>query len=177
MAKKKKKGCMGNLLLILICLGIGFYFSDKAINSITNLFNPTDQSEETTVKVSSATEAKIETEKQTEYDLTEMNIAISNSLIEAHEFALTDNDYYYHSIVEELELQDNGALHVIVTDDFYLMSEEEKTLVLQTANNIAKTQIFLKTEKDESLFITAYDKNGNKVAQSKMFNVTEYNFE
>lgn len=191
---KKRGGCLTWIFILGVFTVIGYLWKPQASDT-----KPTETQttvEIATTQAASETPTTVESTENTadgklsKEDLVPLNVAISDSLSESHKFALgeldengnpTDNgepdeDYLPYLLLEEIELQENGALHVTVSDDFKNLSEDEKTLILNTASDVAGLPYFLKTEEQKSFYITALDKNGNKVAQSKMLNVLEYDF-
>lgn len=196
--QKKKGGCLKNSLFIILGLtAIGLFLPKGEKNEPTKPLEPSTEltkivetEEKTTVKMeetSVTTESEVtettqgqdtfgEPKSEVNYDINEINGKIWDSLEESKKFAETDPDYTYHAFIDTLEVQQTGALHVVVTDEFNSLSEEDKKTVLQTANNIAKLEIFMQTNEDNPLFITALNMAGEKIAQSKMTNFTEYTF-
>ncbi|EHR38135.1 hypothetical protein ACWOB1_01595 [Facklamia languida] len=190
--EKKKGGCLKNaLFIILVLVIVGYFFpQDEGNNTNDNQITQTEIStvsethEKPTLKEDNTSPQETtqgqdefgEPKSDTNYDISEVNEKIWDSLEESKEFAKTDPDYMYHAYIDSLEIQQTGALHVVVTDEFNYLSDEDKKLVLQTANNIAKLEVFMKTNEDNSLFITALNMSGEKIAQSKMTNFTEYKF-
>lgn len=152
---KKTIFLTGSLLLLTACGG------NQTAENIT----------ETTATVTT------EESKKLPYDLAEMNAKISDYFNESVLFNQQGHDGYEWTVfVKEIELQESEAFHVTITDEFKLLSNEDKTLILQNVHNAARVPIFLQTEKQRNHYIAAYDSNGEKVANSKMTNVLEYEF-
>lgn len=118
-----------------------------------------------------------ETTEKLSYDYLEMNSKIIDSFEESVSFNEQGEDgYEWTQYVYELELQESGAVHVTVEDTFIDLSEEDKTFVLNSVNNLVNMEIFLVTEETKSYYITANDRDGNKVAQSEMLDFLKYKF-
>lgn len=136
---------------------------DKTTEPKTTQQTSTEKIDEPTGKVS--------------YDIADMNIKITDSFNESVQFNQDGADgYEWTAYISEIKLNENGAIHTIVTDDFLLLDDTQKTEILNHVNTSVNMVIFLETSEDKSYFITAFDSNNNKVAQSKVTKVTEYKF-
>lgn len=125
--------------------------------------NTTEQSDETTKKVN--------------YDIAAMNVKIADSFNESVQFNQDGADGYgWTTFITNIELNENEAIHAIVSDNFSLLTDEEKTEVLNRVSSTVNMVVFLETEIDKSYFITAHNSSGDKVAQSKITDVLEYKF-
>ncbi|WP_371399962.1 hypothetical protein [Streptococcus pyogenes] len=137
--------------------------------------NTTTEAKEETSESTEATEAS---SAKATYDVAEMNVKISDSFNESVQFNQDGADgYEWTAHIYELKLKDNGAINATVNDSFSTLSDTEKTEVLNSVSRAVNMVVFLETEEDKSYFITAYDQSGNKIAQSRMTNVLEYDFE
>lgn len=137
---------------------------EKATETTTTQQSTTEQSEQPTEKVS--------------YDVAAVNVKITDSFNESVQFNQNGEDgYEWTAHIYELKLKDNGAINATVNDSFSALSDTEKTEVLNSVSRLVNMIVFLETEEDRPYFITAYDQAGNKVAQSHMTNVLEYDFE
>ncbi|WP_368385052.1 hypothetical protein [Streptococcus dysgalactiae] len=115
--------------------------------------------------------------KKVNYDVADMNVKITDSFNESVQFNKDGADgYEWTTYISELKLNDNGAIHTTVTDDFLLLDEAQKTEVLNHVSSSVNMVVFIETSEDKPYFITAFDVNNNKVAQSKVTKVTEYKF-
>ena len=170
---KKKMGCLGNAVFIVIVLAVLFpsIFNNKNDNS--------DDSDSATSEQITTFESEIE-ETQTssqDYDLGELNSKVLDSFIEASEFNQQGADGYEWTVyVKDIEINNKEAIHVNVINDFMLLDNSSKTEVLDSVQRCVGIQYFLLTENQRSFYTTAYDESGNKVAQSEMFNLNSYKF-
>ena len=133
---------------------------------------------ETKQETSESAETTEASSEKATYDVAEMNVKISDSFNESVQFNQEGVDgYEWTAHIYELKLKDNGAINATVNDSFSTLSDTEKTEVLNSVSRAVNMVVFLETEEDKSYFITAYDQSGNKIAQSHMTNVLEYDFE
>ena len=138
----------------------------------------TTTAEQSSTSESSSTETTEQSSEKVAYDVAEMNVKITDSFNESVQFNQDGHDgYEWTSYIYEIKLKDNGAINATVNDNFSTLSDTEKTEVLNSVSRAVNMVMFLETEEDKSYFITAYDQAGNKVAQSHMTNVLEYDFE
>lgn len=138
----------------------------------------TTTTKQSSTSESSSTETTEQSSEKVAYDVAEMNVKISDSFNESVQFNQEGADgYEWTAHIYELKLKDNGAINATVNDSFSTLSDTEKTEVLNSVSRAVNMVVFLETEEDKSYFITAYDQAGNKVAQSHMTNVLEYDFE
>lgn len=136
-----------------------------------------DKTTEPKTTQQTSTEKIDEPTEKVSYDIADMNIKITDSFNESIQFNQDGSDgYEWTAYISEIKLNENGAIHTIVTDDFLLLDDKQKTEVLNHVNTSVNMVIFLETSEDKSYFITAFDSNNNKVAQSKVTKVTEYKF-
>lgn len=170
---KKKMGCLGNAVFIIIVLVVLFpsIFNNKNDSS--------DDSDSATSEQITTFESDIE-ETQTssqDYDLGELNSKVLDSFIESGEFNQQGADGYEWTVyVKDIEINNKEAIHVNVFNDFMLLDDSSKTEVLDSVQRCVGLQYFLLTENQRSFYTTAYDESGNKVAQSEMFNLNSYKF-
>ncbi|HEP1823775.1 TPA: hypothetical protein VB895_001273 [Streptococcus suis] len=138
----------------------------------------TETTEESSTAENSTAEETEPSSETVAYDVAEMNVKITDSFNESVQFNQDGHDgYEWTSYIYEIKLKDNGAINATVNDNFSTLSDTEKTEVLNSVSRVVNMVVFLETEEDKSYFITAYDRAGNKVAQSRMTNVLKYKFE
>lgn len=112
-----------------------------------------------------------------DYDVADMNVKITDSFNESIQFNQDGADgYEWTAYINEIKLKDNGAVQVTVSDDFIILDDAQKTEVLNHVSTTVNMVVFIETSENKSYFITAFDTNNTKVAQSKVTKVTEYKF-
>ncbi|MGX7104926.1 hypothetical protein [Globicatella sanguinis] len=139
-------------------------------------------SETTTVEETEATTEETTeetTEDKTKYDLVEMNLKIADSFEESVEFNEQGHDgYEWSQFVYEIELQKSGAVYITTNELFDNLNNEDKTLVLNSAERSVNATIFLETDGqlDQHRTVRAFNRDGEEIATSGMFNTTEFEF-
>lgn len=138
----------------------------------------TETTEESSTAESSTAEETEPSSETVAYDVAAMNVKITDSFNESVQFNQEGHDgYEWTAHIYELKLKENGAINATVNDSFSILSDTEKTEVLNSVSRAVNMVVFIETGEDKSYFITAYDMSGNKVAQSRMTNVLKYKFE
>ncbi|MDW8743146.1 hypothetical protein Q7W37_08920 [Streptococcus suis] len=138
----------------------------------------TETTEESSTAESSTAEETEPSSETVVYDVAEMNVKITESFNEDVQFNQEGHDgYEWTDHIYEIKLEENGTINATVNDSFSILSDDEKTEVLNSVSRSVNSVVFLETEENKSYFITAYDMSGNKVAQSRMTNVLKYKFE
>lgn len=135
-------------------------------------------SEATTVEETEATTEET-TEDKTKYDLVEMNLKIADNLAESVKFNEQGHDgYEWSQFVYEIELQKSGAIYITTNELFDNLNNEDKTLVLNSAERSVNATIFLETDGqlDQHRMVRAFNRDGEEIATSGMFNTTEFEF-
>lgn len=134
--------------------------------------------EATTAEETEATTEET-TEDKTKYDLVEMNLKIADSFEESVEFNEQGHDgYEWSQFVYEIELQKSGAVYITTNELFNNLNNEDKTLVLNSAERSVNATIFLETDGqlDQHRMVRAFNRDGEEIATSGMFNTTEFEF-
>ena len=128
-------------------------------------------------ETSSSEETKSSSSSRQTYNVADMNVKITDSFNEAVQFNQGGEDgYEWTAHIYEIKLKENGAINATVNDSFLNLTDTEKTEVLNSVSRAVNAVVFLETEENRPYFITAYDTNGNKVAQSHVSNVLKYSF-
>lgn len=198
----RKRGCLTKILWLIVGLVILTELfgdtEDKNTNRIAQVEETTVEEittevttvEETTVITTEATTEEITTEEtevtteesseaSSDYDLTEINLKIRDSFHEAIEFNNAGHDgYEWTQFIYEIELQDTNAVYITTNAEFDYLSEANKTFILNSAERAVNGVIVIATNAkiDEHRMVRAFNRDGEEIATSGMFNTTEFEF-
>ena len=139
------------------------------------------EKETTEEEIEATTEETTEetTEDKSDYDLVEMNLQIADSFEESVEFNEQGHDgYEWSQFVYEIELQKSEAVYITTNELFDSLSDEDKTFVLNATERAVNGTIMIATngQINKHRTVRAFNRDGEEIATSGMFNTTEFEF-
>ena len=138
----------------------------------SHLIDDESQSEQTSDEES---DEQVIAEENLPYDRQAVNFSLKTVLEEYQAIAESDSTYYYYDFIQTITVEPNGKdLTIVLNDPFKQLHKKKKRKVLETANQFAKRHIYLQGYQSDDLKITAYDKKGKKLAQSRPKSIREY---